>query len=150
MPKLRKTRSAGSSVATIAVVIFIGMLLTQAAQAKKKQPPASGPPPTATQPGPSFEATRDWIGTTLSQYDCYYSGGIRIVYANVAISSSRVLTFQSVEFMSSYKSGSKPFSRWFSCRDRTPRCINRSGRQCARWHQPRQVCQSSDWRRECG
>jgi hypothetical protein len=95
----------------IVLVILIGIWMPQSAAAKSKKKQQSEVLPPVAKSGPSFEATRDWIVSTLTQYGGYWedSGGIWHVYSNVAISNSCVLTFQNDQYMNSYKSGSKPF-----------------------------------------
>jgi hypothetical protein len=96
-----------------ALLALAGMLLPQATMGQKKTEQTQPPPPVAKS-GPSFEATRDWMVSTLSQYGGTDedSAGVWYVYSNVDISNECVLTLQNTQFQSDYKSGSKPFESW--------------------------------------
>lgn len=78
-----------------AVAAFLLLVLSAQAQKKQKIVPDAVPPPVA-QSGPSFEATRDWITSTLAAYSGYFPDGY--VYSNFKIDNSCRMTFH-LDFM---------------------------------------------------
>ena len=77
------------------VAAFLLLVLSAQAQKKQKVAPDTVAPPVA-QSGPSFEATRDWITSTLAGYSGYFKDGY--VYSNFKIDNSCRMTFH-LDFM---------------------------------------------------
>lgn len=90
----------------LAIVCVLVMLSSVAFAHKKNQPDVPAP---VAKSGPSFDATRDWITSTLEAYGGDDENTLWHTVTDVNVSNSCVLTFTVNQFQDDWKNGRIPF-----------------------------------------